>query len=80
MVACSAMALLKEEESNEEDKSPEGSWAKWKHGGIVGAAALTGGTLMAITGGVYFFPPSIHCFLFVVLMENKFVPILNFGF
>ncbi|KAL8474937.1 hypothetical protein ACS0TY_031379 [Phlomoides rotata] len=52
MVACSAMALLKEEKSNEEHISPEGSWEKWKHGGIVGAAALTGGTLMAITGGL----------------------------
>ncbi|KAL8478842.1 hypothetical protein ACS0TY_030646 [Phlomoides rotata] len=52
MIACSAMALLKEEKSNEEHISPEGSWEKWKHGGIVGAAALTGGTLMAITGGL----------------------------
>ncbi|XP_073304136.1 uncharacterized protein [Primulina huaijiensis] len=52
MVACSAMALLKEEESKEETRSPERSWAKWKHGGIIGAAALTGGTLMAITGGL----------------------------
>ncbi|RAL46534.1 hypothetical protein DM860_004813 [Cuscuta australis] len=52
MVACSAMALLKEEESKEEDKSSRSSWAKWKRGGIIGAAALTGGTLMAITGGL----------------------------
>ncbi|CAH9105757.1 unnamed protein product [Cuscuta europaea] len=52
MVACSAMALLKEEESKEEAKSSKSSWAKWKRGGIIGAAALTGGTLMAITGGL----------------------------
>lgn len=52
MVACSAMALLKEEVSKEETRSPESSWAKWKRGGIIGAAALTGGTLMAITGGM----------------------------
>ncbi|KAM3394513.1 transmembrane and coiled-coil domain-containing protein 4 isoform X1 [Capsicum galapagoense] len=52
MVACSAMALLKEEESKEESQSPDTSWAKWKRGGIIGAAALTGGTLMAITGGL----------------------------
>lgn len=52
MVACSAMALLKEEESKEESQSPDSSWAKWKRGGIIGAAALTGGTLMAITGGM----------------------------
>ncbi|XP_022844005.1 transmembrane and coiled-coil domain-containing protein 4 [Olea europaea var. sylvestris] len=52
MVACSAMALLKEEESKEETQSPKTSWAKWKRGGIIGAAALTGGTLMAITGGL----------------------------
>lgn len=71
MVACSAMALLKEEESNE-DKSPEGSWHKWKQGGIVGAAALTGGTLMAITGGLYPFIFCMHCFIFIVLMEISF--------
>lgn len=52
MVACSAMALLKEEESKGESQSPDSSWAKWKRGGIIGAAALTGGTLMAITGGL----------------------------
>ncbi|CAN4116766.1 unnamed protein product [Withania somnifera] len=52
MVACSAMALLKEEESKDESQSPDTSWAKWKRGGIIGAAALTGGTLMAITGGL----------------------------
>ncbi|KAK6129585.1 hypothetical protein DH2020_036686 [Rehmannia glutinosa] len=52
MVACSAMALLKEEESKEEGRSPKSSWDKWKRGGIIGAAAVTGGTLMAITGGL----------------------------
>ncbi|KAI3451031.1 hypothetical protein Pfo_007696 [Paulownia fortunei] len=52
MVACSAMALLKEEESKEVARSPKSSWAKWKRGGIIGAAALTGGTLMAVTGGL----------------------------
>ncbi|KAL3844697.1 hypothetical protein ACJIZ3_002100 [Penstemon smallii] len=52
MVACSAMALLKEEESKEEAQSPGSPWAKWKRGGIIGAAALTGGALMAITGGL----------------------------
>ncbi|OVA20406.1 Protein of unknown function DUF726 [Macleaya cordata] len=53
MVACSAMALMKEEEPNkQETKSPKGKWAKWKRGGIIGAAALTGGTLLAITGGL----------------------------
>lgn len=52
MVACSAMALRKAEESKEESSSPKSKWAKWKRGGIIGAAALTGGTLMAITGGI----------------------------
>ncbi|XP_031286923.1 transmembrane and coiled-coil domain-containing protein 4 isoform X2 [Pistacia vera] len=52
MVACSAMALRKAEESKEEANSPKSKWAKWKRGGIIGAAALTGGTLMAITGGL----------------------------
>ncbi|KAG4952079.1 hypothetical protein JHK85_045946 [Glycine max] len=53
MVACSAMALIKEKESkNEETQSKESKWAKLKRGGIIGAAALTGGTLLAITGGM----------------------------
>lgn len=54
MVACSAMALAKEGESKrEEEKQPSKTkWAKWKRGGIIGAAAVTGGALMAITGGM----------------------------
>lgn len=53
IVACSAMALAKEKETKEEEtSSPKNSWEKWKRGGIIGAAALTGGTLMAITGGL----------------------------
>lgn len=52
MVACSAMAVAKEEASKEETKSPKSKWAKWKRGGIIGAAAITGGTLLAITGGM----------------------------
>lgn len=53
MVACSAMALAKEQESKEDGtQSPKSSWAKWKRGGIIGAAAITGGTLLAITGGL----------------------------
>nr|AAD20116.1 unknown protein [Arabidopsis thaliana] len=53
MSACSAMALQKSSGNKEEESlSPNSEWAKWKRGGIVGAAALTGGTLMAITGGL----------------------------
>ncbi|XP_010526790.1 PREDICTED: transmembrane and coiled-coil domain-containing protein 4 isoform X2 [Tarenaya hassleriana] len=53
MVACSAMAIQKVEETKEDESlSPQSRWAKWKRGGIIGAAALTGGTLMAITGGL----------------------------
>ncbi|KAE9446067.1 hypothetical protein C3L33_22050, partial [Rhododendron williamsianum] len=53
MVACSAMAIVKEEQSKEEEtQSPKSSWAKWKRGGIIGAAAITGGTLLAITGAI----------------------------
>lgn len=52
MVACTAMAFIKEQESQkEETQSKRSKWAKWKRGGIIGAAALTGGTLLAITGG-----------------------------
>ncbi|CAJ2646514.1 unnamed protein product [Trifolium pratense] len=53
IVSSSAMAIVKEQESNkEETQSKESGWAKWKRSGIIGAAALTGGTLMAITGGI----------------------------
>ncbi|KAK8710424.1 hypothetical protein V6N13_145748 [Hibiscus sabdariffa] len=54
MVAYSAMALAKEKEAaaEEESNSAGRKWAKWKRRGIIGAAALTGGTLMAITGGL----------------------------
>ncbi|KAK9108950.1 hypothetical protein Sjap_017010 [Stephania japonica] len=52
IVACSAMAIEEEKECKKENKSKESSWASWKQGGIIGAAALTGGTLMAITGGL----------------------------
>lgn len=53
IVACSAMAFMKEKEAEEEEtQSSKSTWSKWKRGGIIGAAALTGGTLMAITGGL----------------------------
>ncbi|GER49008.1 hypothetical protein STAS_26220 [Striga asiatica] len=52
LVTCSAMALLKEAQSKEAAQSSKSSWDKWKRGGIIGAAALTGGTLMAVTGGL----------------------------
>ncbi|KAG9132295.1 hypothetical protein Leryth_012966 [Lithospermum erythrorhizon] len=51
IVASSAMAFLKEE-SEKNEQSTDNQCADWKRGGIVGAAALTGGTLMAITGGL----------------------------
>ncbi|CAL4928648.1 unnamed protein product [Urochloa decumbens] len=52
MVACSAMAAAKEQEQERETASPKSKWEKWKRGGIIGAAALTGGALLAITGGL----------------------------
>ncbi|KAK9098065.1 hypothetical protein Syun_025110 [Stephania yunnanensis] len=50
--ACSAMAIEEEKECKKETKSKEISWDSWKQRGIIGVAALTGGTLMAITGGL----------------------------
>lgn len=53
MVACSAMAFIKAQESKQEEtQSKESKWAKLKRGGIIGAAAITGGALLAITGGM----------------------------
>lgn len=55
IVACSMMSALKVEGAKEEDTEvTENRWAKWKRGGIIGAAALGGGALMAITGGTKF--------------------------
>ncbi|KAL5073900.1 hypothetical protein RYX36_012884 [Vicia faba] len=53
MVAFSLMeAVSKAGEKDQESVVSETSWDKWKRGGIVGAAAVTGGTIMAITGGL----------------------------
>ncbi|GAU34912.1 hypothetical protein TSUD_312430 [Trifolium subterraneum] len=53
MVAFSLMeSASKAGDKEEESMASETSWDKWKRGGIVGAAAVTGGTIMAITGGL----------------------------
>lgn len=53
MVAYMAMTAQKEkQEKHAHDE--ESGWEKWKRGGIIGAAAVTGGTLLAITGGTAF--------------------------
>ena len=52
-MACSAMAAAKEK-AQVEVESRSNSWSKWKRGGVIGAAAVTGGTLLAITGGIEF--------------------------
>ncbi|AES73977.1 putative alpha/Beta hydrolase [Medicago truncatula] len=52
MVAYSIMESLSKAGEKEESIVSETSWDKWKRGGIVGAAAVTGGTVMAITGGL----------------------------
>ncbi|KAI4316884.1 hypothetical protein L6164_024818 [Bauhinia variegata] len=53
MVAYSFMDKARKENAKDEDsKISESDWDKWKRGGIIGAAALTGGALMAVTGGL----------------------------
>ncbi|PKA46499.1 hypothetical protein AXF42_Ash012632 [Apostasia shenzhenica] len=52
MVVFSAMAATKEQQQSQESGSGKKKWDKWRRGGIIGAAALTGGALLAITGGV----------------------------
>ncbi|XP_022773601.1 transmembrane and coiled-coil domain-containing protein 4-like [Durio zibethinus] len=49
MVAFSLKVPLKKEDGEEDKKSTTDDW---KRGGMIGAAALTGGTLMALTGGL----------------------------
>ncbi|CAM6100675.1 unnamed protein product [Calypogeia fissa] len=53
MVAYMAMAAEKEREAGKTAQAEEKqSWAKWRRGGIIGAAAVTGGVLLAVTGGL----------------------------
>ncbi|KAL7609238.1 hypothetical protein Lser_V15G12366 [Lactuca serriola] len=52
VISCSAMAVLKQDDGVENVQTSDDSWEKWKRGGLIGAAAVTGGTLMAITGGL----------------------------
>ncbi|CAA6673675.1 unnamed protein product [Spirodela intermedia] len=54
MVACSAMAAAKEEAQAENRDSDKSRWSRWKRHGIIGAAAVTGGTLLAITEVLHF--------------------------
>lgn len=55
------MAAKQEQGENEDGNSTsETPGANWKRGGVIGAAALTGGTLMAITGGIHFFRLSLQ--------------------
>jgi hypothetical protein len=50
MVAYMAMAAEKEMEKKDPEKKSR--WKKWKRGGIIGAAAVTGGALLFVTGGL----------------------------
>ncbi|XP_027942603.1 transmembrane and coiled-coil domain-containing protein 4-like isoform X1 [Vigna unguiculata] len=53
MVAFSIMnSASKEGAKEEESVGSETSQDKWKRGSIIGAAAITGGALMAVTGGL----------------------------
>ncbi|KAF3793197.1 Transmembrane and coiled-coil domain-containing protein 4 [Nymphaea thermarum] len=52
IISCSAMASVKANEAQSEVHENQTTWSRWKQGGIIGAAALTGGTLLAITGGL----------------------------
>lgn len=52
LVACSLVASEQEQvEKKDETRKSEGSWTIWNRGGVIGAAAVTGGTLMAVSGG-----------------------------
>ncbi|KMT09516.1 hypothetical protein BVRB_6g129820 [Beta vulgaris subsp. vulgaris] len=79
MIACSVMALAKELESKrEETDSEKSSWAKWRRGGIIGAAAVTGGALMAITGGLA--APAIAAgFSALVPTLGTIIPVIGAG-
>nr|GEW55295.1 transmembrane and coiled-coil domain-containing protein 4-like [Tanacetum cinerariifolium] len=46
------LKVLKKGDEKENEKTSDDSWEKLKRGGLTGAASITGGTLMAITGGL----------------------------
>ncbi|MCO5614378.1 hypothetical protein L7F22_068657 [Adiantum nelumboides] len=53
LVAYAAMAAQEDTDENKDGKEKEvKSWAKWKRGGLIGATAVTGGALLALTGGL----------------------------
>ncbi|KAL1815556.1 hypothetical protein ACET3Z_018130 [Daucus carota] len=53
VIATSAIARLKVEELKDpETQGEKDAWANWKRGSMIGAAALTGGTIFAVTGGL----------------------------
>jgi hypothetical protein len=53
MVAYMAMAAQKEREQKhvDDEEVAQSRWSQWRRGGLIGAAALTGGAILAITGG-----------------------------
>ncbi|KAH6555965.1 hypothetical protein KP509_1Z213600 [Ceratopteris richardii] len=53
LVAYAAIAAQEIRDEIEEEKGKETkNWKKWKRGGLIGAAAVTGGALLALTGGL----------------------------
>ncbi|CAM6013771.1 unnamed protein product [Sphagnum balticum] len=54
MVAYMAMAAQKEREQKhvDDEEVAQSRWSQWRRGGLIGAAALTGGAILAITGGL----------------------------
>ncbi|GAB2219576.1 hypothetical protein Droror1_Dr00007213 [Drosera rotundifolia] len=53
VVACYLVEIVKGEDGKKEvTEITDGAWDKWKQGGLIGAAAFTGGTVMAVTGGL----------------------------
>ncbi|XP_039121466.1 uncharacterized membrane protein F35D11.3-like [Dioscorea cayenensis subsp. rotundata] len=80
MVACFTMAAaIKEEIQSQENESEKSKWAKWKRGRIIGAAALTGGALLALTGVLLawqLLPVLVLCLLHAL---GTLVPIVGAG-
>lgn len=59
MVPYSAMAIIKEQESNnEETREKRSKWGKLKCDGIIGAAAITGGNFV----GYYWWYKNLNIF------------------
>ncbi|MBA0681955.1 hypothetical protein Goari_023721 [Gossypium aridum] len=76
IVACNLIVRLKNEDAEQFGKSKND---KWKQAGIIGASALTGGSLVALTGGLVAAPVVGHGLGALAATLGSIVPAVGVG-